>query len=66
MKVYIIVAMNGWEIHGIDKAFSTREKAEQYLISSYAEYVKQSCGKIVEECWTKAELDDSIVEVEIQ
>ena len=66
MKVYIIYDMDGWEIRGIDGAFSTREKAEQYLISSYAEYVKQSCGKTVEECWTQAELDDSIVEVEIQ
>ena len=65
MKVYIIYDMDGWEIRGIDGAFSTREKAEQYLISSYAEYVKQN-GKTVEESWTKEELDDSIVEVEIQ
>jgi hypothetical protein len=66
MKVYIIYDMDGWEIRGIDSAFSTREKAEQYLISSYAEYVKQTNGKTVEESWTQEELDDSIVEVEIQ
>lgn len=66
MKVYIIYDQDGWEIRGIESAFSTREKAEQYLISSYAEYVKQSCDKTVEECWTKEELNDLIVEVEIQ
>ena len=36
MKVYITLVMNGWEMCGIDKAFSTREKAEQYLISEHA------------------------------
>lgn len=67
MKVYIIYDKDGWEIRGIDSAFSTREKAEHYLIStSDAEYVKQRYGKTVEEFWTKAELDDSIEEVEVQ
>ena len=36
MKVYITIAMNGWEMCGIDKVFSSREKAEQYLISEPA------------------------------
>lgn len=67
MKVYIIYDQEGWEILGIDSAFSTREKAEQYLISlSDAEYIKQKYGKTVEEFWTKEELNDLIEEVEIQ
>ena len=67
MKVYIIYDMNGWEIRGIDKAFSTREKAEHYLITQCsAEYIKQTYGKTVEEFWTKAELNDSIEEVEVE
>lgn len=68
MKVYVVYDKDGWEICGIDKAFSTREKAEQYLINecSNAEYIKQKYGKTVEEFWTKSELDDSIEEVEVE
>lgn len=65
MKVYII--NDGLEICGIHKAFSTREKAEHYLLSTLdAEYIKQKYDKTVEEFWPKADLDDSIEEVEVE
>ena len=67
MKVYIIVAMNGWEIHCIDKVFSTREKAEQYLISDHANrYMKTYHKPVSEKFWTQEKLDNSISEVEVE
>ena len=68
MKVYVVLEKDGLEICGIDKAFPSREKAEHYLINqcSNAESVKQTYGTTLDELWTKEELDDFIVEVEVE
>lgn len=31
MKVYLIYERDGWEIHGIEKCFDSKEKAISYL-----------------------------------
>lgn len=67
MKVYITLVMNGWEMCGIDKAFFTREKAEQYLISEHANrYIKKYNKQVNENFWTKEKLDNMIEEVELE
>jgi hypothetical protein len=59
--------MNGWEMCGIDKAFFTREKAEQYLISEHANrYIKKYNKQVNENFWTKEKLDNMIEEVELE
>ena len=67
MKVYITLVMNGWEMCGIDKAFSTREKAEQYLISEHARtHMKKYNKQVNENFWTKEKLDNMIEEIEVE
>ena len=67
MKVYITIAMNGWEMCGIDKVFSSREKAEQYLISEHARsHMKKYNKPVSENYWTQEKLDNNIEEVEVE
>lgn len=66
MKVYIIYDKDGWEILGIEKACSTRAKAEAYLANLYLNYVKFQEGKGIKALSLEEWCEQLIVEIEVE
>ena len=47
-KIYVIFDKESWEIHGIDKAFTTHEKAIAYL-EQFRDYIETRGNQTFEE-----------------
>lgn len=49
MKVYVIFDVDGWEIHGIEKIFSTKLAAISYL-KSVSKLTDEQAVRYIHEC----------------